>query len=389
MKHFVRFVLLCGLVFCCLDARAASLSGKVIEVQSGDVISVFNLNRAVRVKLLGIDAPEVNQAFGDVARKHLSDLIYDKTVSVEYSGISADHSVAGRVLLDSRDVGAQMIRDGVAWFDPGSVNQLSATDREVYRQSEQAARNERRGLWQDENPVAPWEFVRGIALPKNPTAQLNSNVPPTKTSAKPPVAELTNLSLMGWGGSSAGREEVNPEGFARASSATPKTWQEFRPAGEDFSIFMPDQGFQKTVQENAGDEMVDVHSYLVREGWASYVVTWANGPTHGKTEESVFKEILDGALKGAKEGYRNLTQESFACGAMPRRSISMNGYAGREFDLTSCTLPMKVRVYVRINGERTQVYFAVTMFAEEDQNIARFLNSFRVGHTQSGQSKKR
>ena len=35
---------------------------------------------------------------------------------------------------------------------------LSATDREVYQQSEEAARGERRGLWQEENPVAPWEL---------------------------------------------------------------------------------------------------------------------------------------------------------------------------------------------------------------------------------------
>src|SRR2546423_4439162 len=120
MRHFLRFVLFCGVALYCVDARAASLFGKVIEVQSGDVITIFNLNRPVRVKLLCVDAPELDQAFGDVARKHLSDLVYDKSVLVEYSGISADGSVAGRVLLNNTDVGAQMIRDGVAWFDAGN-----------------------------------------------------------------------------------------------------------------------------------------------------------------------------------------------------------------------------------------------------------------------------
>src|SRR5829696_3396615 len=142
------------------EVQASSLFGRVIEVNSGDVITVSNLNRPVRVKLLGVDAPEMDQAFGDVARKHLSDLIYDKSVLVEYSGISAGGSLAGRVLLNNADIGAQMIRDGAAWFDPNNLSRLSETDREVYQQSEKAARSERRGLWQAENPRAPWEFVK-------------------------------------------------------------------------------------------------------------------------------------------------------------------------------------------------------------------------------------
>ena len=42
---------------------------------------------------------------------------YDKSVLVEYSGIAADSSLTGRVLLNNTDIGAQMIRDGAAWFD--------------------------------------------------------------------------------------------------------------------------------------------------------------------------------------------------------------------------------------------------------------------------------
>ena len=146
------------------SVHAASLFGKVIEVNSGDVLTIFNLNRPVRVKLLGVDAPEMNQAFGDVAKKHLADLVLDKSVLVEYSGIAADSSLSGRVLLNNADIGAQMIRDGAAWFDTNITNRLSVTDRDVYQQSEQAARNERRGLWQEENPIAPWEFVKAEAF---------------------------------------------------------------------------------------------------------------------------------------------------------------------------------------------------------------------------------
>jgi len=382
-----HLVLLCGVVFFACDVQAASFFGRVIEVQSGDVITIFNLNRPVRVKLLGIDAPEMGQAFGDVARKHLSDLVYDKSVLVEYSGISADSSIDGRVLLNDADIGAQMIRDGAAWFDLNNQGGLSATDREVYQQSEQAARSERRGLWQQENPIAPWEFVKAVALRRNPAALVKSIAPEKEVRANRPVPELTNISLMPTG-SSAGRNEPSAEDFARAASATPKTWQEFRPAGEDFSILAPDQGLHKTFQEEAGNRMVDAHSYLVRDGWATYVVTWMKGPTQGRTEESALQEALQGVLKGAREGIEKRGQEGFSCGAVPKRNISINGYAGREFDLTSCTLPIKVRVYVRVNGEDTQVYLAAAMFAEEDENVRRFLKSFTVGTAPGVKAKK-
>src|SRR4029079_14206796 len=167
IKIFSRcFVFLCGFVFFLPSAsvRAASLFGKVSECNSGDVITISNLNRPVRVRLLGVDAPEMDQAFGDVAKKHLADLVYGKSVLVEYAGISGDHSLNGRVLLEGADIGAQMIRDGAAWVDPGNEHRLSETDREVYEQSELAARLEGRGLRQQDNPVPPWEFAKEAAL---------------------------------------------------------------------------------------------------------------------------------------------------------------------------------------------------------------------------------
>ena len=81
------------------DVRAASLFGKVIEVNDGDIITIFNLNRPVKVKLLGVDAPEPGQPFADVARQHLKDLVLDKLVTVEYSGLAANGSIVGRVTV--------------------------------------------------------------------------------------------------------------------------------------------------------------------------------------------------------------------------------------------------------------------------------------------------
>ena len=101
--HLVRFVLSCVLVaVACVTVEAASLYGKVIEVNSGDVITIFNLNRPVRIKLLGVDAPEMNQAFGDVAKKHLSDLVFDKPVLVYYAGYCCGQESSWASLTERR-----------------------------------------------------------------------------------------------------------------------------------------------------------------------------------------------------------------------------------------------------------------------------------------------
>lgn len=399
MKRYVLVLAIVTSCFLSTDVHAASLFGKVIEVNSGDVLTVFNLNRPVRVKLLGVDAPEMNQAFGDVAKKHLADLVLDKSVLVEYSGIAADRSLNGRVLLNNSDIGAQMIRDGAAWFDTNNMNRLSVTDRDVYQHSEQAARNERRGLWQEENPTAPWEFVKAENFRRDPVARPNSV--PQKIKRDGLVPELTNMTLLasaitrstgvpvgGPGGGSGGVEPTIKNNFLMAMSATPKTWQRLRPVGENFSILVPEDGTHKTLKEPGGDRMVDVHSYGVRDGWASYVVTWMTGPSLGETDRDALQLSLQGMLKGLNEAYAKAGgQQQVSCGAIPEVDISSNGYAGTEFDLTSCTLPGKARSYTRIIGDERQLYFAGVFYLEEDENVSRFLKSFSI--VQYSKTKKR
>ena len=368
------------ILFSVSTTEAASLFGKVIEVNSGDVITITNLNRPVRVKLLGVDAPELDQAFGDVARKHLADLTFDKAVVVEYGGIAADRSLIGRVLLNNVDIGAQMIRDGAAWFEPTGGNRLSEPDRDVYQQSEQAARSEKRGLWQAENPTAPWEFVKAEALRKNPVASLNAISPAAKARHNGAVPEFTNLSLIAPSGNRPAEVDQNlKDNFASAMNSGPKTWERFRPAGENFSILAPSGGRLKTAQEPAGDEMVDVHSYLARDGWASYALMWGTGPSLGETDKSTLDMALRGVLRGMDSGFAKAgAQQGFSCGEIPEKSIKLNGFAGKEFDLSSCTLPGRVRAFTRADGDRRSFYLAAVFYLQEDENVARFLNSFTV-----------
>ena len=382
------FVFLCGFVFLLpCESSAASLFGKVIEVNSGDVITIFNLNRPVRVRLLGVDAPEVGQTFGDVAKKHLSDLVYEKSVLVEYSGISADSSLTGRVLLNNADIGAQMIRDGAAWFDVNNVNRLSVPDREVYQQSELAARSERRGLWQAENPTAPWEFVQAQALGRNPTVSLSST-PLAKARENRPRPELTSLSLRTRNAAVTPTPATTPgvtdEDPAWAlPSPIRKNWGPLRPEGENFSVVVPQGGAMRTIPIPAGSETVDTKVYMVRDGESVFSLMWMTGPTEGETDRDVLTYSMRRYLEGVGEGFEARGKSvgrpvAFSCDLENERDISMGGYTGSEYNLSSCTVPGYARIFTRVVNNKRQMYVATVFYMAEDENVMRFIKSFTI-----------
>ena len=383
LRPFLPFVILCAFLFTsAADVKASSLFGKVIEVNSGDVITIFNLNRPVRVKLMGVDAPEMNQAFGDVAKNHLSDLVFEKSVLVEYAGISADGSLTGRVLLNDADIGAQMIRDGAAWFDQSNGNRLSPTNQEIYQQSEQAARSEKRGLWQDQNAVAPWEFVKAEATRRNSAASLKEVVPDTKPKRSGPVPELNNLTLMNVGrNAAAAQPSMSETNLDWARSTVRKNWSVLQPPGEDFSINIPEGGDRRNMAVPVGGETVDVNMYMVRDGWAVYSLLWFKGPSLGESDDLASNSLLKDFLKGAAEGYKRGSGEAdFKCEPRSKKIPAPAGYSAVEFDLTACTIPSRMRMYTKVVDNERQVYIATAAYSEEEtENATRFLKSFTVG----------
>ena len=67
-------------------AFAATLEGRVVGVRDGDTLDLLTTtNVQVRVRLAGIDAPERGQAYGNVAKRALSALAYNRMARVEWS----------------------------------------------------------------------------------------------------------------------------------------------------------------------------------------------------------------------------------------------------------------------------------------------------------------
>lgn len=58
-------------------------TGKVVGISDGDTITVLSNRKQIKVRMAGIDAPEIGQPFSHKAKKELASLIFNKQVKVE------------------------------------------------------------------------------------------------------------------------------------------------------------------------------------------------------------------------------------------------------------------------------------------------------------------
>lgn len=163
-----RFTLKLALVVAllvCSHARASAadfIEGRVVGVADGDTITVLTRDeRQHRVRLLGIDAPESGQAYGQRAKQHLSDLVFGKQVGVWVTKLDRYGRALGKVQSGGRDVNLEQVRAGMAWYYRHYERDVFKEDRRLYDRAESEARAAGRGLWADQNPTPPWDFRRG------------------------------------------------------------------------------------------------------------------------------------------------------------------------------------------------------------------------------------
>jgi endonuclease YncB( thermonuclease family) len=147
---------------------AEQLTGKVVGVSDGDTITILDQNNQQhKIRVGGIDAPELKQAFGNVAKKNLSDLVFNQTVLVEWNKTDKYKRIVGKVLAPptdcpicpaDRDVGLAQVEAGMAWWYREYRKEQTLEDQGYYEFAEFVSRREQRGLWQDEEPLPPWEW---------------------------------------------------------------------------------------------------------------------------------------------------------------------------------------------------------------------------------------
>lgn len=138
---------------------AEVLSGRVVGVADGDTITVLDsTNTQHKIRLGGIDAPEKKQAFGNVSKKSLSDMVFNKQVEVDWHKEDRYGRKVGKVLVNNQDINLEQIKRGLAWFYKKYKGELAQEDRIAYVQAQQDAEANQLGLWVDQHPIPPWDF---------------------------------------------------------------------------------------------------------------------------------------------------------------------------------------------------------------------------------------
>jgi endonuclease YncB( thermonuclease family) len=150
-------------------AFAGELCGRIVGVPDGDTVDLLTpAGVSVRVRLAGIDAPEMGQAFGRAAKQALASLAYRRDARVVWSKRDSYGRVVGKVLVEGADINLQLIERGLAWHYTAYAAEQSAPDRKRYAAAEAAARARRVGLWRDGKAVPPWVFRHPNRRPAAP-----------------------------------------------------------------------------------------------------------------------------------------------------------------------------------------------------------------------------
>jgi len=174
----IHLLLCCGLLLgagaTCTRAQDTrpTLQGKVVAYASGSAFAVLDGDAKLRrIKLAGVDAPERRQPFAPQARQFASESLGGGAITIVIDRTDRDNRIYGRVSVAGRDVGAALLEAGLAWCDPADADILPPPTREAYWQACALAKNQRRGLWRDANPVPPWEHRRIPQFDPLPSAE--------------------------------------------------------------------------------------------------------------------------------------------------------------------------------------------------------------------------
>ena len=136
---------------------AQSWQGKVVGVTDGDTIVVFNGSQTFKIRISEIDCPENGQPFSRAAKRFTSDFCFGKEVLVIPETIDKyGRTVAHIRTLEGSDLSTEIVAAGFAWhYKKYSSSKLLSN-------LEQNARHNKWGLWQDNDPIAPWNWRHGI-----------------------------------------------------------------------------------------------------------------------------------------------------------------------------------------------------------------------------------
>ena len=146
------FFLALLLVSMTLGARLEADSAEVLRVVDGDSIKVKVDRTNYRIRLAEIDAPEMDQAWGEESKSALQEKLEKEEVALEIIDVDRYSRLVARVFLNGRQINREMVEEGHAWV------YLKYLKDEKLLDPEAKAKKKKLGLWAFETAVPPWQW---------------------------------------------------------------------------------------------------------------------------------------------------------------------------------------------------------------------------------------
>ncbi|CAB4178456.1 COG1525 Micrococcal nuclease (thermonuclease) homologs [uncultured Caudovirales phage] len=124
----------------------------VVSVYDGDTITV-RTDETIKIRINGIDAPELKQPFGQASKQAMSSLVFGKTVTVKPDKKDRYGRLLARVEIAGKDTSIKMVETGMAhWYQ-----QYAKHDTEL-QSAQTKAKSAKLGVWSVPDAIAPWEY---------------------------------------------------------------------------------------------------------------------------------------------------------------------------------------------------------------------------------------
>ncbi len=154
-KLFLLFLLLPGILY--------AGQFKVTRVYDGDTLKASGHDIEIKVRLVGIDAPETpkgkrktGQPYSQKAKQFLTKMVLNKTVDIKGYGVGPYNRQLAVVYVDGNNVNLELIKAGLAEVYQGKPPK--GFNIGPYKKADARAKTENMGVWSLDEYVSPRDW---------------------------------------------------------------------------------------------------------------------------------------------------------------------------------------------------------------------------------------
>lgn len=133
------------------DRSLPGRSFEVLKIYDGDTILVKGMDLGVKIRLVGIDAPETGgrklkgQPFAAESTRFLKRLLKGRRVTVKSHGIGGYNRPLAEIFVDGLNINLEMVKNGMAEVYRGK--RPKSLDEKAYTAAQTSARKNKKGIW--------------------------------------------------------------------------------------------------------------------------------------------------------------------------------------------------------------------------------------------------